>query len=429
MARVRFSGAVPSTIAENTVLDDWAATLALTGDLASLRAIELAGPAALAFSVRYDPALGVAFLSAGAAVDYEGLTWQGGDPTLAFTLRYFFADNTNETDPTTIRVDVTDIDDTPPQGLRFSSGGWIGADTLGGLIGTLAVDDPDTSGPFSFTVIDWDDWMFEFEGMDLRLRSGVNLGLDAIPVKPLIIDVWDGRQSAAFILDIQVRDPNEPPSATIIAPGQTIDGVTATLDGRALTLRESLDFGALPAIGEAARELTQIAASPLLVPGATSLLLPEGRVHFGAESVATRAALLHQATSGQAADGSMLAALVTRAEAGSAWTDIAADLLRTRAPVTDRDFLGQAYRAALGRDPDDAELAGSLAALAGDGGRARTLVELAFGAEAIGHMPDHPDGVWVAQPLGLSALPSWLADRGGIGVAPTQTALVDLSFL
>jgi len=429
VSRVRFSGAVPSSMAENSVSGDWAATLALVGDLAGLRAIELVGPGALFFTLRYDPALGVAFLDPGAATDYEGLTLNGGDPRLAFGLRYTYTDGTSETDTTTLRVTVTDTDDTPPQALRFASGGRIGADQLGGVIGRLQVDDPDSAGPFSFQIIGWDDWLFEFDGMVLKLRDGFNLGLDAIPTKSLIVAVSDSRQTAAFILDIQVTDSNEPPSLPVLVEAASIEGIAAFGTGRAVTLRDPGGFLAATAAGDAARIIDPGETAPILLSGASRLEFAEGWLDFATDGPAIRATLLYRAIEGAAPDAAAVAQLVAAREAGAGWVAIAAGLLADEVPTGVTAFVDAAYRAALGRAPDAGELAVGIALLNVGGNRAQFAVELAFSDAALANAPAHPNGIWVAQPLGLDTAPEWLADRAGIGVAPPVPPPQDVIFL
>jgi len=429
VTRVRFSGAVPSSMAENSVTGDWAATLALTGDLSGLRAIELVGPGALFFALRYDPLLGVAFLDPGAAADYEGLTLDGGDPTLAFSLRYTYADGTTETDATTVRVAVTDTDDTPPQGLRFVSGGRIGADQLGGVIGRLEVDDPDSAGPFSFQIIGWDDWLFEFDGMVLKLRDGFNLGLDAIPTKTLIVAVSDSRQSAAFVLDIQVTEPNDATALPVLSDDVPIEGVTALGDGRAVTLRDPSAFLAATAIGEDARLITPAATGPVLLLAASRLAFAEGWLDFAPDGPAMRAAVLYRTIEGADPDASALAALVAAREEGAGWAALADRLLADAAPASAEAFVEATYRAALGRLPNDDESALGVGALDAGGSRAQFAVDLAFSDAALENASAHANGVWVAQPLGLDTAPDWLADRGGIGPAPTFAPPADVMFM
>jgi len=421
VSRVYFTGAVPSLMAENSDRGDWAATLALVGDLTTLRSVELVGPGALYFSAQYDPFFGVVFLSPGAAADYEGLTYNGGDPALAYTLRYTYADGTTDVDPATLRVTVTDRDDTAPQGLRFLAGGTIRADQLGGVIGTLAVDDPDTAGPFSFQIIGWDDWMFEFDGPLLRLRDGFNLGYDAIPTKTLIVDVSDGRQSAAFVLDIGVTDTAGPAPPTALG-ATPVDGIAALGDGRVVTLRSASEFTAATATGDGGRTLVAVDTPDLFLPGATRLQFAEGWLEFVADGPAHRASLLYQAIEHAAPSARALAALVHEREQGNAWLSIAGELLANNPATTASVFLDGLFLAALGRFPDAAERAVGLATLAAGGSRAQLAVDVTFSAEAVANAPAHPDGIWVAQPFGLDALPVWMADRGGIGPAEVEPA-------
>ncbi len=218
MRLVQISGSLPSAIAEDSRPGDWIGSLALGGDLNGLTGIEVLGTGGLFFTARYAAAQGLAVLEPAARLDFESF---GADPSVTFRLRFQFADDTRIDDPTQFRVAVLDRDDTPPSGLNFLVGGSVEAGAIGAIIGLLSVADLDSAGPFLFTFSWDDDWRFEVVGMTLKLRDGVSLGLDDIGTRPLFIEVSDARQSAAFTLNLTVRNPDDQGLVVqLLEPGQ-----------------------------------------------------------------------------------------------------------------------------------------------------------------------------------------------------------------
>src|SRR5690242_9312606 len=119
------SGVLPSSLAENSGVGDWSATLSLSGDLTGLTGVELLGRDALAFNAILLPGFSAVQLTPGAPVDYEALLAAGRTPSLNFSLRFTFADGSVVDDPTPRSVAVLNTDDTPPSGLAFASGGAV----------------------------------------------------------------------------------------------------------------------------------------------------------------------------------------------------------------------------------------------------------------------------------------------------------------
>ncbi|TDH60934.1 DUF4214 domain-containing protein [Dankookia rubra] len=395
------SGVLPATMVENSRPGDWAATLSLGGDLAGLTGVELLGCDALSFGASLLPGLDAVRIIPGAMVDFESLA----GPVLNVSLRLSFADGSTWDDPVTRSVSVLDVDDTAPTGLTFASGGTVVAGAIGAAIGRLAVADPDTLAGFRFSVGPDDDWRFEVVDGVLKLREGISLGLDDMPQRPLIVEVSDGHQSAAFLLPVAVVDPDA--RLADLPPGATRGGFGLVEAGAVLALRESRDLAQLDALASGERLLTLQEGTQVVLPAVQRVQFVDGFQDVGAGSTGVQAAALVQALGSQAAEPRALAGLVARAEAGVAWTDIAAGLGGLGG--TDADAVGTLYRNALGRDPGEAELATQLGRLAAGVSRAQLAVDLALGAESLGHQPE--GGVWVADALGTDG--AWRAGTGG----------------
>lgn len=420
MPQIGITGRAPASILENSRPGDWVAAFAVSGDIARITGVEVQD--SLAFSVAWNPATATATVRPAAVIDYEAFTATGTLPQVSFNLSFAFDDGSHQSLPSPIRVAVVDVDDTPPSALRFASGGSVTAGAIGVTIGTLAVTDPDTAGPFRFSFAEEDAWKFEVVGNVLKLKDGISLGLDDTPSRPLFIEVSDGRQSAGFTLDLTVRDPGgfeaipaqQPPADSLGGFSLTATGA-ATPQGNAFGLRESRELVAANRYEDTAVQLTLKAGGELWLPAVDTLRLADGRLEFGTTGTAARADALHQATLGGAADGRALGSLVTRAEAGQSWADIAATLLSpAQAALGDGQFVTQLFHAALDRDPTAAELALQTGRLASGLGRGQLAADLAF-AEAVA---SNGDPHWVFAPLGSG---DWRADVGGI--APVAAAV------
>lgn len=417
---LRVSGALPASMVENSGPDDWAATLALFGDLGGLTAIEVLGRDALAFSVRLLADGSALVLAPGAPADFEALLAAGRPPALELSLRFVFEDGSVVDDPTPLNVAVLDRDDTAPTGLAFASGGALMAGAIGVEIGRLLVTDPDSEGPFTFTFSEWDEWRFEVVGSVLKLRDGISLGLDDMPLRPLFVTVSDGRQSAAFQLDLRVLDPQVSTWLTQLPQGASLGGIRLAGEDRVLAMRESAAIAVAEHLAGGERVLTLAEGTQVTLPATERVTFLDGVLDSGAQSPGIRAAALHQALAGREADAGTLAGLVERAEAGVSWTELAAAPGLGALPPGDAAAVAVLYRNALGRDPGAEELALQIGRLASGLSRAQLAVDLALSGESLARQP--AEGVWVADPLGEDG--AWRTGQGGLpGPAGDHAAL------
>jgi hypothetical protein len=164
---VTVSGTVPTTIFENARPGDWSASLTLS---AGVLEVALTGPDAALFQASHLPGSRILSITPAQAFDAEAL----GQATFRFGLSAR-TDAGWQALPGEHAVTLVGTDDTAPQGLRFASGGSVRAGALGGAIGTLTAEDPDSAGPLAFSVAWPDAAFFEVVGTTLRLRPGVDL--------------------------------------------------------------------------------------------------------------------------------------------------------------------------------------------------------------------------------------------------------------
>ncbi|HYZ34824.1 MAG TPA: hypothetical protein VE684_21385, partial [Crenalkalicoccus sp.] len=370
MPVIRVAGVLPGIIAENSRPSDWYAALSLSGDLTGLVAIETTGPGALYFSATYDAANGLAILRPAAPVDYEAFAALNRLPQLSFSLRFDYADRSTLDDATVYTVTVQNLDDTPPQALRFTSGGQVEAGAIGAVIGTLAVTDPDSAGPFFFTFTADDDWRFEVIGTTLKLKDGFSLGLDDVGTWPLILSVSDGLHAAAFTLPFTVLAPGTtpPPPPPVLGLGQQQGGILLAAPDRAVSQASSASITGITAPGDGALHLALADGSTVLLPGsATTLQLADGAYAFDPHGKAAEAAALYQAL-GLGPDAATLAGAAATLDAGGSAAGLAETLPGLLAG-TDAEFVAGLYQHALGRGPEAGELAAQLGRLADGLGR------------------------------------------------------------
>jgi Ca2+-binding RTX toxin-like protein len=199
---VTVSGTVPTTIYENAWADDWSAALTLSPGVLD---VALTGPDAGLFAVAYAAATRTVSITPAQALDAEAL----GSAMLRFGLTARTGAGWVAV-PGEYAVALLGTDDTAPQALRFTSGGSVRANALGGAIGTLAADDPDSAGPIGFSVA-WPDAAF-FEVVDdtLRLRPGVDLMAVSASFRDVLVEASDGLNHAAFLLRVTILPPAEP---------------------------------------------------------------------------------------------------------------------------------------------------------------------------------------------------------------------------
>ncbi|SDE13437.1 hypothetical protein [Belnapia rosea] len=414
MPSVQVSGSIPSTLRENARPGEWVAGLTLTGDTGSLAAIEITGPNALNFTASWSPVLGLASLGIAAPVDYEYFAAAHLPTQLSFSLRFVFTDGSRQSPSTVYRVAVLDQDDAPPSSLQLLTGGSVTAGAIGSTIGTLSVTDPDSTGPFTFSFAEEDAWRFEVVGTTLKLKEGISLGLDEMPVHPLFVQVSDGRQSAGFTLMLTVEDPGRQASTvSVLAPEVPQAGFVLTSSSQAVTLHEAREVTAANSHGDELRQLMLAEGQEVWMPAVQTLRLADGWVDYDPAGPAARAAALHGALPGQESGGAALARIIEGAAAGQGWVDLAADLvLPALAGLEDTALVMTLYQSALHRVPDAGELALQLGRLASSVSRAQMVADLAGSDAALASVAD-PEGIWVGQALGGGA--AWHMDTGGLG--------------
>ena len=229
---LQISGQVPGTILENSGADDWSARLTLSdsGGLATgVLAVALTGAGAGAFSATLDAASQTVTLTPARLLDREA--WAAGaDPVLAFGLRVQTADGWQDLGGGWA-VTLLGVDDTPPSGLAFSSGGSVLETEVGGIVGSLTASDPDSAAAqLTFTVAPQDDWRFEVvDGNVLKLRDGYDLLRSGGSTLPVSVIVSDGHQDAAMTVDVAVlnvtsEDDTPAPPVLAIADASLAEG-------------------------------------------------------------------------------------------------------------------------------------------------------------------------------------------------------------
>jgi Ca2+-binding RTX toxin-like protein len=196
---ITVTGSLPATILENERPAEWSGLL-LFGSVA--QAVALEGPDAARFSARLITGRRGAEIRLAEVLDAEAL---GAGTVLRFDLRVQAGGVWRAAG--SYAVTLLGIDDTPPAGLRFATGGAVLANDIGGEIGALIADDPDTAGPLEYSVAWPDAARFEIVGRTLKLREGVDLLGLAGTVQEVIVEVSDGRNMAAMVVLVTVLVP------------------------------------------------------------------------------------------------------------------------------------------------------------------------------------------------------------------------------
>jgi hypothetical protein len=340
-------------------------------------------------------------------------------------LRFVFDDGTRQEGGPGFRVSVLDRDDTPPDHLSFASGGTVAAGEIGAAVGILSVSDPDSADPFHFSFAPDDEWRFEVvDGGVLKLRDGISLGWDDVPARPVLVEVSDGTQSAAFALNVAVTEPADaagpaPATPPLLAAGETRAGFELAGPREALTTRSAEEAAAVSAqTGGALRvTLDEGGGEVWLGPAVDRVRFADGWLAPAGEGPAAQAAALHRAVFGEDADGLALALLVAELRGGAGWAEVAADLLDAAPALSaldDTGFVSALHRAALGAEPGDTALSSHAARLsAGAASRAQVVADIALSPAALARVADAaPDvGHWVSDPFdpdaGLPARPAF----------------------
>ena len=271
------------------------------------------------------------------------------------------------------------------------------------------MSDPDSAGPFFFSFPVEDAWRFEVvDGGVLKLRDGITLGWDDIPVRPTLIEVSDGSQSAAFVLHITVTEPSYDPAPyapPVLGAGETHFDVALAGPREALTTRPAAEATAVSQHpGGLQHLLLDTGESVWLGPEVERIRFSDGWLDHAANGPSAHAAAMHRAILGEDADGLELAPLVAALSAGAAWVDVAQELLGaapTLASLDDTGFVRALAEAALGAVPGAATLALHAERLgSGAASRAQVAVDIALSSASLARLADDfPAGHWVADPF------------------------------
>jgi len=196
---ITVTGSLPATILENELPAEWSGVLSF---VTSAQAVALAGPDAARFSARLTNGRRGVEIRPAEVLDAEGL---GVGRIFRFEILLQIRGAWQVAG--SHEVTLLGIDDTPPSGLRFASGGAVLANDVGAEIGLLEADDPDTAGTLEYSVAWPDAARFEIVGRTLRLREGVDLLALAGTVQEVIVEVSDGRNMAAMVVPVTVLVP------------------------------------------------------------------------------------------------------------------------------------------------------------------------------------------------------------------------------
>lgn len=411
MPVVGLTGRLPARIAEGSGPGDWIAGLGVTGDVLRVLTVETAGPMTAFFSAGWDAGTRLVTIRPNARLDFEAFSAMGTLPQAELALRFVFDDRSVQEDGARFSIGVLDRDDTPPEALSFASGGTVAAGAIGAAIGTLSVRDPDSAGPFHFSFAPEDEWRFEVVDGVLKLRDGISLGWDDLPVRPIVVQVSDGTQSAAFLLHVAVTEPDHGPAPytpPVLAPGEAPRAGGFILSGagrEALTTRPAADATDITSHPQGLhRVLLDTGESVWAGPAVDRLRFADGWLDLAGDGPAARAAALHRAILAENADGADLAPLVASLRAGVGWVEVARSLLAS-APaldaLDDTGFVRALAQAALGTAPEAAVLslhAGRLAT--GAASRAQVAADVALSPEVMARFAEAtPNGHWVADPF------------------------------
>jgi hypothetical protein len=201
---VSIGGAVPVSIYENAQRGDWVAYLTFPSEVAS---VGLNGPDAARFVTTFSSSRRLLTITPHQSFDAEQFA-----PGTIFTFG-LTAKIASIWAPLPVRYEVAllDVDDMPPQDLRFSAGGVVLATDVAAPVGVLVADDPDTAGDLEYRVAWPDEAYFEIIGTELRLRPGVDLAGLGGTEREVMIEVSDGRNTSAFLLPVTILQPGPVP--------------------------------------------------------------------------------------------------------------------------------------------------------------------------------------------------------------------------
>jgi hypothetical protein len=330
MSGVVVTGSLPRSINENTPLWDWIGQLRISIDPALIRFVDLIGFGSNFFDVSLNRSTGMLTITPLSRIDFDWFAANNINPNISFNLQFFMMDGTIRQSQTSFSVEVLNLDDTPPQALRFLTGGTVAAGAAGVNIGRLQVTDPDTTSGFTFTIREDDQWVFEMVGDTLRLRPGVSIPLADGPERELIITVSDGRQSAALTLYIGVTalGINNGGTVDLLESHESAHGFRWAGPGNVFTMRMSHEISSIRDFGSIIHiQLRDGGGVTFEQPTVIDLL--DGYITFTGDGLAGRVWAIYETVLNRDPRHAEIAAGVARLAAGGTTQALAGDLLAT----------------------------------------------------------------------------------------------------
>ena len=318
MSVVQVSGTLPSEIVENTPLGEWTGQLRIHLNPGLIRFVDIIGFGGSFFDAWMNPRTGSITITPIAMADFEWFVGQGVAPSISFSLRFYMQDGSVADSATTYTVKVRDVDDTPPQALAFASGGTVAAGQQGASIGRLAASDPDTKAGITYTIREDDQWMLEVVDDVLQLRPGVSIPLAEGPQRPVVITASDGKQSAAFTLNIGITalGLNEGRVVDLLEAHETSHGFRWAGAGNVFTTRMSTEVASVQDLGGLIQIMMRDGGSVLMEqPKVIDLL--DGYITFAADGLAARVWAIYETVFNRDPRHGEMAAGVARLAAGT----------------------------------------------------------------------------------------------------------------
>jgi hypothetical protein len=289
MSGIALIGSLPGQIREDTPLWDWIGQLRLNINPALIRFVDLTGIGSNFFDVSLNRWTGVLTVAPIAMADHEWFVANNVSTSISFRLQFYMEDGTVQQSQASYSVTLLNVDDTPPQGLSFATGGMVAAGSAGATIGRLLVSDPDTATGFTFTIREDDQWIFEVVGDTLRLRSGVSIPLADGPEREVVITVSDGLQAAALKVSIGIAAAgiNNGGTVDLLESHESAHGFSWAGTGNLFSMRMSHDIASIRDFGSLIHiQLRDGGSVTIEQPAVIDLL--DGYISFSGDGLAAR---------------------------------------------------------------------------------------------------------------------------------------------
>ncbi len=330
MSGVVLTGSLPGQIREDTPLWDWIGQLRLHINPALIRFVDLIGIGSNFFDVSLNRATGMLTIAPIAMADHEWFVTNNISTNISFHLRFFMEDGTIQQSQASYSIALLNVDDTPPQGLSFATGGMVAAGAAGATIGRLQVSDPDTATGFTFTIREDDQWVFEVVGDTLRLRSGVSIPLADGPEREVVITVSDGRQSSALTVSIGITAAgiNNGGTVDLLETHESAHGFSWAGASNLFSLRMSHDIASIRDFGSLIHiQLRDGGSVTVEQPAVIDLL--DGYITFSGDGLAARVWTIYETLLNREPRHGEMAAGVQRLAEGASNRTLISEVMAT----------------------------------------------------------------------------------------------------